>query len=122
MVSRIGAVTTDCADPQRLAAFWAAVLGYETEEASDGWLLLRDPGGGGPDLGFQRVPEGKTVKNRVHLDLIPVDGAWHDEVKRLEDLGAALVRYVDEQPEEAHWLMHDPEGNEFCCVWLRPAP
>lgn len=122
MVSRIEAVTTDCADPQRLAAFWNSALGYETDEDSDGWVLIRDPGGAGPMLGFRRVPEGKTVTNRVHLDVAPVAGAWRDEVERLEKLGARLVRYVDEQANEAHWIMHDPEGNEFCCVWHRPVP
>jgi hypothetical protein len=46
-----------------------------------------------------------------------VDGEWQDEVRRLAGLGATLVRYVDERPDEAHWIMQDPEGNEFCCVW-----
>ena len=122
MASRIEAVTTDCADPRRLAAFWAAALGYEPDEDSDEWVLLRDPAGAGPMLGFQRVPEEKVVKNRVHLDVTQVDGAWQDEVDRLSGLGASLVRYVDERPDEAHWIMLDPEGNEFCCVWHRPVP
>ena len=122
MVSRIEAVTTDCADPQRVAAFWTAALGYETDEESDGWVLIRDPTGAGPMMGFQRIPEGKKVKNRVHVDITPVDGEWQDEVDRLAGLGGVLVRYVDERADEAHWIMRDPEGNEFRCVWHRPIP
>lgn len=122
MVSRIEAVTTDCADPQRLAAFWAAGLGYETVEDIEGWVLLRDPSGAGPMMGFQRVPEGKRVKNRVHVDVTQVEGGWRDEVDRLVGLGAVLVRCVDERPDEAHRLRQDPEGNEFCCVRHREVP
>ncbi|MEA2526579.1 MAG: hypothetical protein QOF33_3391 [Thermomicrobiales bacterium] len=119
MVSRIECVTIDCANAQRLAAFWAGVLGYETHEDIEGWVVIRDPRGAGPMMGFQQVPEGKIIKNRVHVDTTQVDGAWQDEVGRLASLGATPVRYVDERPDEAHWIMEDPEGNEFCCVWHR---
>lgn len=121
MASRIGAVTTDCADPRRPAALWRAALGFETEEEGDDRVLFRNPDGD-PWLGFQPVPEGKVAKNRVHLDLLPIDGEWRDEAAGLEGPGAALVRNIDERPDEAHWLMRDPEGNEFCCVWQRPVP
>lgn len=65
------------------------------------------------------MPEGKQVKNRVHVDLTPVADGWQEEVDRLSELGAVLVRDVDERPDEAHWLMRDPEGNGFSCVWHR---
>jgi hypothetical protein len=68
VVSRIECVTTDCAEPRRLWKFWAAVLGYETYGESDGWVVICDPGGAGPMMGFQRVPEAKIVKNRVHVN------------------------------------------------------
>ena len=55
------------------------------------------------------------VKNRVHLDLIPTEGGLETEIRRLERLGARRVRYVENDPDESHWIMADPEGNEFCC-------
>jgi hypothetical protein len=75
------------------------------------------PGGAGPLLGFQRVPEPKVVKNRVHLDLRPAGTEMLDAVvARLVDLGGRVVRPVAEEPGNAHVIMQDPEGNEFCVV------
>jgi hypothetical protein len=115
----------DAADPQRLAAFWALALGYIEEPGYDfeGGASLIDPGGVGPAIGFLKVPEGKTAKNRVHIDIRVAGGRPMDPVLReqwirtkaaeLETAGATLVReesydYLD------HIVMLDPEGNEFC--------
>ena len=100
-------VTFDCGDPRAVAEFWKAALGYvdppvppgfDTWEAFDASLPVerqgstwacQDPEGVGPRLFFQRVPEGKTVKNRLHLDVTPTEGRTRDEeVERLIALGA----------------------------------
>lgn len=136
-------VTFDCADPAALSTFWAAALGYRLQDPPEGFATWEafladlgvpedewnsasavvDPDGGGPRLYFQRVPEPKAAKNRVHLDLnvggplgTPLDerkAAVDREVKRMIDLGAEVVREVEERGE--FWVvMRDPEGNEFC--------
>ncbi len=136
-------VVIDCADPARLASFWAAALRYKQQEPPSGfatweafltaqgvppeeWNLANavvDPDGAGPRIYFQRVPEPKIVKNRVHLDLNV--GGGHEtslevrraqveaEVQRLVGLGATQLRPVEQRGE--FWVvMQDPEGNEFC--------
>lgn len=93
------------------------MLGWEifVDQPGD-WMMLRDPSGAEPTtLGLQVVPEPKVVKNRVHLDLIPTAGLLEDEIRRLEGLGATRVRYVENDPDASHWILADPEGNEFCC-------
>ena len=137
-------VTFDCADPASLAAFWAEVLGYRLEspppgfatwdEALDAWGVpadqrnsrsaVVDPSGSGPRLFFQQVPEGKTVKNRVHLDVRAAPGLTGDarmdalaqEADRLVALGATVVRRVDPDGamESGFLTLQDPEGNELC--------
>ncbi len=117
MASHWGAVTVDCADPDRLAAFWAAALGYVHDPVGAGWARLLHPQRTLPDLVFQRVPEGKSGKNRVHLDLAAVGVTRLEEQRRLEGLGATHVRLVDDgDPEDVHEIMLDPEGNEFCLL------
>lgn len=116
MVSQWDAVTIDCADPIRLAAFWAAALGYVHDPVSDGWARILHPERAWPDLVFQRVPEGKVAKNRVHLDLSAAGGTRLEEQLRLEGLGATHVRLVDDYPDNIHEIMLDPEGNEFCLL------
>jgi catechol 2,3-dioxygenase-like lactoylglutathione lyase family enzyme len=111
-------ITFDCADPDRVARFWCEVLGYE---GSDGGCV--DPAGVGPRLYFQRVPEGKVVKNRVHLDVRVGTGlvgeerlaALEAECARLIPLGATRVRLLTADDEnESCLVMQDVEGNEFC--------
>jgi hypothetical protein len=115
----IAEIVFDCTDPRRVAAFWAAALGYETEADDGDWIVLRAPDGAVPWLAFDTVPEHKVVKNRVHLDLMPAEGGnMETEVARLEALGATAVRLVTNGPDEMHTIMRDPEGNEFCV--LRP--
>ncbi|ADJ44638.1 hypothetical protein AMES_2815 [Amycolatopsis mediterranei S699] len=113
-------VTFDCAEPERVARFWCEVLGYELHSSG---LACTDPTGVGPRLYFQRVPEGKVVKNRVHLDVRVGTGlvgeerlaALEAECARLEALGAKRLwlQKADEENESC-LTMQDVEGNEFC--------
>ncbi|MFJ8107325.1 VOC family protein [Streptomyces sp. NPDC096132] len=122
-------VTFDCAEPERVARFWCEVLGYvlaaQPEDAEDrgSWSACGDPSGVGPRLYFQRVPEGKVVKNRVHLDVRVGTGlvgeerlaALEAECERLVALGAVRVRVLPADEEnESVIVMQDVEGNEFC--------
>jgi catechol 2,3-dioxygenase-like lactoylglutathione lyase family enzyme len=123
MTSKLTEVAIDCADPRALAGFWCSVLGYEVHDESDGVVTIgsplvpegkRRPGPVPPTLTFAPVPEGKTVKNRLHLDVNPTDGEQDDEVRRLLDLGA---RPADVGQGEQSWVvLTDPEGNEFCVL------
>jgi hypothetical protein len=115
VTSKVTGVVIDCADPIRLAAFWSQVLAYRSAGEPD-FAWLETPAGA-VAIGFQRVPEGKVVKNRVHMDLTPADASQAEEVARLLALGA---RHADVgQGSEVSWVvMADPEGNEFCI--LRP--
>ena len=136
-------VVFDCARPGELASFWATALHYQVQpppEGFDSWedalrswgipeelfdsrSAVVDPEGNGPRIFFQRVPEGKTMKNRVHLDLSVGGGPGvaldekrarvDAEAGRLRDAGATVLREVEENGE--YWIvMQDPEGNEFC--------
>ena len=111
MAVRIGNVTFDCANPERLARFWAAVMDYTFEGSDERYAACVDPAGSGPRLLFNVVPEPKTVKNRVHLDLNV--GDMEAEVERLVGLGARKIKTFHENGET--WtVMADLEGNEFC--------
>ena len=111
--SDIHSVTVDCASPALVATFWHAVLGGTLEldpvPEDDDWASLERVAG--PRLLFQKVPEPKSVKNRLHLDLTP-STTRAEEVERLAGLGATVVA---DFTEFGRWtLMTDPEGNEFC--------
>jgi len=113
----IDTVTIDCADPRRLAAFWSEALDYAIDEVDDDGALILDrvdEAGRGGAVYFQRVPEGKVAKNRVHLDLRP-STSMAAEVARLALLGATEQRLVDEG-DGAWTVMLDPEGNELCVL------
>lgn len=112
MPSIIRSITFDCADPQSLARFWAAATGYTVEGADEEGANVVSPDSSGPRLLFLKVPEGKIVKNRVHLDLRPAD-SMQAEVERLQGLGARTLRLVEEDGSR-FTVMQDPEGNEFC--------
>jgi len=102
-------VTFDCSSALLLAGFRAAALGSNVDEDSTDERAWVEPAGwGGPNLWFQRVPEGKTAKNRQHFDLRAM-GSVQDEVERLVALGASVLRAGDDLV-----VMADPEGNEFC--------
>jgi hypothetical protein len=116
MTASIRNITFDCADPWVLSGFWQELTGYQRHPENvptDDEVLLRPPGDAHPGLLFIRVPEGKTVKNRVHLDLQP-NTTRDNQVAALLELGA---RVVDDQrrPDGTGWVvLADPEGNEFC--------
>lgn len=117
MVSSINQITFDARDGYSLSLFWAKVTGY-TEDPDDPNApehaeCFIGPNGGHPGLLFINVPEAKTVKNRLHLDISP-DTTRDEEVERLLGLGATV--YEDHRrPDGTGWVtMHDPEGNEFC--------
>lgn len=119
MTSSFRTLTIDCRDPYSLAQFWQQALdGYaedpdDPNNPDDPAAFLRSPVGG-PDLLFIPVPETKTVKNRLHLDIAPVDCRRDEEVYRLLRLGATLVDDRRE-PDGTGWaVLADPEGNEFC--------
>lgn len=126
-------VTFDCADPAALSRFWASALGYVVQpppEGFDSWPAFLtsvgvpesewtsksacvDPDGKGPRLFFQRVPEGKSAKNRVHLDVNVGHERVAEEVARLVAEGATHMGDFAEGTDS--WVvMADPEGNEFC--------
>jgi len=113
-------ICVDSTDPSRVAGFWQEALGWRRTYDTPDEIVLEPPEGSredgvSPDILFLRVPEGKTVKNRLHLDLRPDDQAA--EVARLEALGAR--RTAVGQGEESSWVvLADPDGNEFCV--LRP--
>ncbi|MEU8435631.1 VOC family protein [Streptomyces sp. NPDC029216] len=134
-------VTFDCAEPERVARFWCEVLGYVVPPPPEGFatwedfglslpperqgadFVCMDPTGVGPRMYFQRVPEGKVVKNRVHLDVRVGTGlvgeervaALEAECARLVALGAVRVRLLlADGFDESCLLMQDVEGNEFC--------
>ena len=134
-------VTFDCAEPERVGRFWCEVLGYVVPPPPEGFaswedfdralpaehqgsaFACEDPTGVGPRLFFQRVPEGKVVKNRVHLDVRVGSGlvgaerlaALEAECARLLALGATRVRLLTaDEFNESCLVMQDVEGNEFC--------
>jgi catechol 2,3-dioxygenase-like lactoylglutathione lyase family enzyme len=137
-------ITFDCADPAKLSAFWAEALGYRLQNPPPGFAswdealaamgipperrndasALTDPEGAGPRVFFQRIPEGKVAKNRVHLDVRAAPGLHGDarmaaleaEAVRLAALGATRARRFEPEPPlgAGHIVMSDPEGNEFC--------
>jgi predicted enzyme related to lactoylglutathione lyase len=103
----------DCADPIRLAAFWSAALGYVSVGEAGAYVVLLPKDRPGPKLLLQRVPEPKTVKNRMHLDIDATD--IEAEATRLEGLGAQRAAPGQRHEHSTNWiLMLDPEGNEFC--------
>ncbi|MFJ3223287.1 VOC family protein [Streptomyces sp. NPDC086783] len=127
MSSKFTELAVDCADPHALARFWCAVLGYEVQDEEDGVVSIGSPalpegksrpGPVPPALTFARVPEGKTVKNRLHIDVNPTDREQDEEVRRLLDLGARHAD-VGQTGDESWVTLADPEGNEFCVLASR---
>jgi hypothetical protein len=110
MNSYVKSLTIDCQDALVVGRFWAAALGGELEEDStSAKAFVEAPGWGGPNLWFQRVPEPKQGKLRMHFDLRAPGGDIPAEVERLKGLGATFAWEVD-----GLIVLRDPEGNEFC--------
>lgn len=117
----ISEIVIDCADPERVAAFWGHVLGWRPQPDSDGYVWMSASGvedAGDLVLIFQKVPEPKQVKNRVHLDLSPSGADQADELQRLLDLGARHAD-VGQEPGSSWFVLADPEDNEFCLLRTR---
>ncbi len=113
MTSTLVELVVDCEDAERLAEFWCAVLGWHVVERDEGSVEIGDDGGG-PTVLFEPVPDAKTVKNRIHLDLRARDGDQRSEVQRILRLGATAV---DVGQGTVSWVvLADPEGNEFCVL------
>jgi len=117
MASKFTELAIDCADPHGLARFWCSVLDYEVRDEADGVVTIGSRTHEGPvppTLTFAHVPEAKSVKNRLHLDVSPTDREQDEEVRRLLDLGA---RPADVDQGDQSWVvLADPEGNEFCVL------
>jgi catechol-2,3-dioxygenase len=115
MTSRVGDIVIHCADPDLLAAFWSGVLGYREFARDETGVALRGATTS-PDLLFIRVPEAKTVQNRLHFDVCPTDGDQEQELARLLTLGATRSAITG----SGSWIvLEDPEGNEFCLMSKR---
>jgi hypothetical protein len=112
---RIQALGIDSGNPDGIARFWEAALGWRRTYDSEEEVVLEPPAGDlvGVDVLFLKVPEGKAVKNRLHLDLRPKDQAA--EVARLEGLGAKRVD-IGQGTDKTWVVMADPDGNEFCVL------
>lgn len=105
-------INIDCANLDRMVAFYCSALGYRSEGQAGEQYASITSSDGRPKLVFQKVPEGRVAKNRVHLDFI-VGPEYEAEAKRLEALGASRVEKISEYG--LSWIvMHDPEGNEIC--------
>ena len=110
-------VTFDCADAESLARFWSKATGWpSSREGTPGntYWVVGTANGALPRLVFVEVPEVKTLKNRVHLDLLAADVSQDEEVSRLQSLGAHVVDDRRERDPGGWVVMADPEGNEFC--------
>ncbi len=116
-------VVIDCADPKRVATFWSRVLDWPLKEEPSGecWISSTgEPWAPPPVLVFGAVPEPKTVKNRVHIDVNPSGADQAEELERLLSLGA---RHVDIGQGDVPWVvLADVEGNEFCLLARRVDP
>lgn len=111
--ARVGTIMLDCSDPDVLVAFWGEVLGIEEKARYPRFVWMDHISDGGPALAFQVVPEGKSVKNRMHFDLYVDDRLAFIELA--ESLGGSRV--ADHETGGFQWtIMADPEGNEFCVV------
>lgn len=111
--ARVGSVMIDCHDPEALLVFWSQLIGVEAAQRYPNFIFASPIPGSHISLAFQRVPEDKTVKNRLHLDLSHKDPDAF--IKKVESLGGS--RLADQEVSGFRWtILADPEGNEFCVV------
>jgi hypothetical protein len=112
--ARFTELIVDAADTDALARWWAEVLGWDVTDDEDAVIELSPPDRAGPTIVFVPVPDAKTVKNRIHIDVNPVGCTQAEEVERLLGLGATHVDIGQGSPS---WVvLADPEGNEFCVL------
>jgi hypothetical protein len=123
VTSRFTELIVDAHDMRLLADFWCSVLSFHVLEESDSFIEIGErqttadsviAGAIPPTIVFVPVPEGKTVKNRVHVDVSPIDRSQQEEVDRLTELGAHRIDIG--QGDQPWVVMADPEGNEFCVL------
>jgi predicted enzyme related to lactoylglutathione lyase len=117
---RLAEITIDCAQPQVVGDFWAALLGGTLSSPLPGWLRLGTVGDPMPALNFQPVPEPKIGKARIHLDLLVDD--IEAAVERVTSLGGRSSGERHDYAEGTVRVMADPEDNEFCMVQYFAAP
>ena len=115
MPSRLAVIAIDAVDPDVVADFWCAALGWTILEREPGGITIGDHARSWPMIDVFAVPEGKTVKNRLHFDLRPDGVSTSDELDRLLALGARRVD-VGQSPDASWVVLADPEGNEFCLL------
>ena len=117
MACRFTELIVGANDPEALARFWSQVLGWETDQG-DGLWGLKPPLAAVPEIVFVPIPEKKSSKNRLHIDVSPTDRTRDEEVDRLLALGATLADVG--QGDDVSWaVLADPEGNEFCVLGTR---
>ena len=124
MACRLSELVVDCRDPQGLARFWCAVLGYGVLDEDDGTVEIGPPagfGGPAPTLLFSPSTDPRPGKLRLHLDVNPTDRDQEAELQRLLALGARPAD-VGQTGEESWHVLADPEGNEFCLLRPRLPP
>src|SRR4051794_18948335 len=115
MPSRIAVIAIDSVDPRPIADFWCAVLDWKVIEEDDEVISIGPADRSWPTIDVVRVPEGKSVKNRLHLDLRADGVTTAEELDRLLELGARRVD-VGQGPDVSWVVLGDPEGNEFCLL------
>ncbi|HWD50806.1 MAG TPA: VOC family protein [Acidimicrobiales bacterium] len=115
MPSRLTNIVIDALDPSAVADFWCSALGWQIVEQSDQGVSIAAANGTWPVIDFLPVPETKTVKNRLHLDIRADGVSTPHELERLRDLGASPVD-VGQSPDTTWVVLADPEGNEFCLL------
>jgi glyoxalase superfamily protein len=115
-IGQLRTVVVDCLDPEPLATFWSALLGVDVNFRHEEWISLHAPAPGHPRVAFQKVPEAKQTKNRLHLDV------WVDDIPaattEAEAIGATRIGDLVEDSGEPFQVLADPAGNEFCLVHL----
>lgn len=121
MAAKFSELVIDSTDPQPIARWWAEVLGYRVTESDDHLVEISGPPGSGPTIAFAKVPESKSVKNRLHIDISPTDRDQDAELERLLRLEAKRADVG--QDKDASWIvLTDPDGNEFCLLRTRRPP
>jgi predicted enzyme related to lactoylglutathione lyase len=115
MTSRIAVIAIDAIKPRVVADFWCEVLGWQVTDEDDTLVSITPPDGSWPTIDVVKVPEKKSVKNRLHLDLRADGNSTEDELERLLALGARRTD-VGQGPDVTWVVLSDPEGNEFCLL------